>query len=127
MSLDVMEIWVKNADDHELPDGPMTAEQEVVVATLSHEVIAGIDAGILANAKLHARKVGMIVGLTMMEPTLRVRGLPDLFYRDRVKALVEDGKLVAEGNLDYMRFSEVRLPTTLTPDRPFHGTPDDVA
>lgn len=51
----------------------------------------------------------MIVGLTMMDPAVRVPGLPDLFYAERVKALVAKGALVAEGNLDYMCYSEVRL------------------
>jgi len=37
-------------------------------------------------------------------------GLPDLYYAQRVKSLVSRGLLIAEGNLDYMRYSEVRLP-----------------
>jgi len=46
----------------------------------------------------------------MMDPEVRVPGLPDLYYANRVRVLVERGLLVAEGNLDYMRYSEVRLP-----------------
>ena len=53
----------------------------------------------------------MLIGSAMMNPELRVPGLPDLFYAGRVRALVAEGKLLAEGNLDfYERFSEVRLP-----------------
>ena len=52
----------------------------------------------------------MLIGLTMMDPSLRVPGLPATFYAQRVRALVHRGLLVAEGNLDYMRYSEVRLP-----------------
>ena len=53
---------------------------------------------------------GMLVGLTMRDPTLRVPGLSDLFYAERVKVLVVTGALIADGNLDYVRYSEVRRP-----------------
>jgi hypothetical protein len=52
----------------------------------------------------------MLVGLTMSDPTLRIPGLPDLFYARRVEKLVEKGLLVAEGPLTTMGQSEVRLP-----------------
>ena len=52
----------------------------------------------------------MLVGKAMMNSDVRVPGLPDLYYAQRVRALVENGQLVAEGNLDFMRYSEVRLP-----------------
>jgi hypothetical protein len=52
----------------------------------------------------------MLVGGAMMNPDVRVAGLPDLYYAQRVRALVTAGQLVAEGNLDFMCFSEVRLP-----------------
>lgn len=52
----------------------------------------------------------MIVGLTMMDTSIRVAGLPDLYYRDRVKVLVTRGLLLAHGNLNCMGYSEVWLP-----------------
>lgn len=52
----------------------------------------------------------MLVGMAMGNESVRVPGLPDLFYAQRVRALVEKGLLVAEGNLAFMRYSEVRLP-----------------
>jgi hypothetical protein len=51
----------------------------------------------------------MIVALTMANPALLVPGLPDLFYAERVRALVAKGLLISEGDLDYMRYCEVRL------------------
>ena len=36
--------------------------------------------------------------------------VPVGFLVRRVKVLVESGKLESSGNLDYMRFSEIRLP-----------------
>jgi hypothetical protein len=93
-----------------IPDGAMSPEQEAIARGLSQDFIDRIDAALLAHARITARKVAMIVGLTMMDSELRVPGLPDLFYAARVKALVASGALIAEGNLEYMRYSEVRLP-----------------
>ena len=96
--------------DEDPPDGEMSAEQAQLAASLSFELVERIDACLLSLVASRNRKVAMIVGLAMMDKTLRVPGLPDLFYRDRVKLLVKRGLVVAEGNLDYMRYSEVRLP-----------------
>ena len=53
----------------------------------------------------------MLVGLAMTRnPNPRVPGLPDLFYADRIRALVAKGMLLAEGNLNCMGYSEVCLP-----------------
>ena len=99
-----------SAEDEFEPDGPMSPEQAAIAASLTPEMIARIDAALLSHARDRERKVAMIVGLTMMQSEVRVPGLPDLYYAERVKHLVKTGKLIAEGNLDYMRYSEVRLP-----------------
>lgn len=52
----------------------------------------------------------MLVGLAMSNAQLRVPGLPDLFYAERVRALVARGMLLSEGNLNCMGYSGVRLP-----------------
>lgn len=96
--------------DEFAPDPPLSAEQARVAASLSAEVVSRIDAELLSHARDRNRKVAMLVGKAMMNSDVRVPGLPDLYYAQRVRALVENGQLVAEGNLDFMRYSEVRLP-----------------
>lgn len=96
--------------DDDPPDEPMTTEEQVVADSLSPEMIQKIDAELLSHAQHRERKVAMIVGLAMMNPAVRVPGLPDIYYAQRIRALVASGKLLAEGNLEYMRYSEVRLP-----------------
>jgi len=96
--------------DNDPPDGPMTAEQQAVANSLAPEMVQKIDAELLSHARPRERKVAMIVGLAMSNPAVRVPGLPDIYYAQRVKALVDAGRLFAEGNLEYMRYSEVRLP-----------------
>lgn len=88
----------------------MSAEEEAIAALLSQQMVEKIDKALLSRSKLRGRNVAVLVGLVMMDPEVRVAGLPDLYYANRVRVLVERGLLVAEGNLDYMRYSEVRLP-----------------
>jgi len=101
---------VPDSEDAHSPDPPMTPQEEAVAASLAPSMIERIDRALLSHAKPRGRKVAMLVGLTMEDPDVRVAGLTDLFYARRVKVLVERGFLVAEGNLDSMRQSEVRLP-----------------
>ena len=93
------------------PDGPLTPEQQTVVEKLSQEDIAKIDDGLLSNCCDRWRKVAMVVGTTMtIGGPYRYEGVPDVFYSQRVKALVATGLLESQGNLDFMRYSEVWLP-----------------
>jgi hypothetical protein len=91
------------------PDGPLSAEQAQAVAQLSPEQIAAIDQALLAHADRRWRKVAYLVGSAMMHSE-RARGIPDIFYAQRVAHLVASGLLQSAGNLEYMRYSEVRLP-----------------
>ena len=100
------------SDEEPLPDGPLTPEEQAIVASLSTEFTQRIDSALLAQAKSSWRKVAMLVALTMMDPELGAPGLPDIYYANRVKKLVEAGLLESAGNLDYMRYSEVRLPAS---------------
>jgi hypothetical protein len=93
-----------------VPDPPLSPNEARVAASLSKELIERIDAELLKHALRRPRKVAMLVGLAMSNPSVRVPGLPDLYYAQRIRLLVAKGVLISEGNLDFMRFSEVRLP-----------------
>ena len=96
--------------DELTPDPPLSPEQARIAASLSPELVAAIDAELLSHARPRNRKVAMLVGMAMGNPNVRAPGLPDLYYAQRVRELVAKGHLVAEGNLNFMSFSEVRLP-----------------
>jgi hypothetical protein len=91
-------------------DGPLTPQEQVAADALSLDMLRRIDAALLSHARKTNRKVAMLVGLTMMDPSLRVPGLPDVFYAQRIRMLVDSGLLLAEGSPGYMRYSEVPLP-----------------
>lgn len=96
--------------EYDPPDGPMSPDEIKIASALDSDFIRKVDEALLSHARAKSRKVAFIVGATMMDKTLRLPGLSDVFYASRVKELVKKGLLVAEGNLDYMRYSEVRLP-----------------
>ena len=93
------------------PDPPLTKEQQEFVDGLSPEEIERIDQALIANCAHYWRKVARVVGASMGTLHGRVVGIPDLYYAQRVAKLVSENRLEAQGNLQFMRFSEVRLPT----------------
>jgi hypothetical protein len=91
-------------------DGPMTAAQSERISQLTAQEISAIDAALLSAARTRFRKVAMVVGTAMIELEVSIPRVPDLFYSERVRCLVEAGALESAGDLRRMRFSEVRLP-----------------
>lgn len=94
----------------ESDDPLLTTEQQALASKLSASELKRIDLALLANADSHWRKVARIVGTTMTSIEQRPKGLPDVFYAQRIQYLVATGALESQGNLKRMRFSEVRIP-----------------
>ena len=82
------------------------------MAQLTETDLKAIDEVLISNAHHPWRKVAMVVGLTMDQLQNRFTEIPDLFYAERLRKLVQDGRLESQGNLAYVRLSEVRLPQT---------------
>jgi hypothetical protein len=96
------------------PDLDLDESQKVVVAALNSAAIKEIDEILLSYATNNWRKVAMLVGLSMSDAGFVWPNIPDIFLSQRVRKLVEAGHLEAQGNLQLMRFSEVRLPSAQT-------------
>jgi hypothetical protein len=88
----------------------LNQNEEDIVASLSEDFIQRIDERLLSHTKESWQKVAMIVGLTMTDSTIRIKGLPDIYYAQRISRLVEKGFLESLGDLNQMHFSEIRLP-----------------
>lgn len=100
--------------DTALPEGPpdteLDDEEQQTVLALSESQVALIDSLLLADCAPSWRKVARIVRTALTRGPEELTEVPVGFFTQRVKALVESGRLESQGNLDYMRFSEVRLP-----------------
>lgn len=95
----------------EIPEAnpPLSVAEQSVVAHLNHADLQAIDATILAQASDHWLKVARVVGSTADALEVQYPGLSYVYYAQRLRQLVDDGRLESKGNLAYMRFSEVRL------------------
>ena len=94
----------------ERPDPPLDVEQSLRVSKLSQEDLWDIDREILTQSARSWRKVARVVSQVSDKLSARIPDVPDVYYAQRVRYLVEIGKLESQGDLHNMRSSEVRLP-----------------
>lgn len=110
----ILEKYPAFKSEHAVFDQEVSKPSEVqlrAIKNLTSEQIAAIDAALVSFAEDHFLKVAKIVGDVIFNSDAAVKGLPDVYYAQRVKELVTDGALVGQGDLDSMRSSEVRLPS----------------
>jgi Protein of unknown function len=96
------------------PDPPLTPEQAIHVSRLRQEDLWEIDRVLLALSGPAWRKVACIVGMTIGDLSQRFPNIPEVYFAQRVRRLVAVGELESQGDLEYMRLSEVRLPSKRT-------------
>ena len=100
--------------DETAPDKDPTRDQLKLISGLTDEEILTIDNKLYSNTADRWRKVARVVGTTMMEAQEITKELPDVFYSQRVYKLIESGKLEYQGQLNHMRYFEVRRITNET-------------
>lgn len=93
------------------PDASLNEEEQRAASKLGPADLELIDQTLLAECTSSWRKLARIVGAALGTLQERMPGVPDTYYAQRVALLVEAGHLESQGNLQYMRFSEVRLPS----------------
>jgi hypothetical protein len=91
------------------PDTVLCDDAQLIVSRLTSDDIAVIDAALVSQCATTFRKVARVVGSAMQPLFSKYPGVPDGYYAQRVGVLVDSGVLESEGNIEYMRFSEVRL------------------
>jgi hypothetical protein len=96
----------------EVPEAnpPLSSEETSAVARLTPTDLEFIDTTILSCALTRWQKVAMVVGRTEKKLRTEYPQLSYIFYAMRIQDLADRGRLESQGDLDYMRFSEVRLP-----------------
>jgi Protein of unknown function len=91
-------------------DRPLTPEEEAKARRLTDADLQRIDVCLLSYTSHQWRKVAYVIGRTMLDLHREFPLMPDGFYSSRIKHLVDSGAIEAAGNLNSMRYSEVRLP-----------------
>ena len=98
-------------DEEIVQDDPeLSRAQRDITDSLTVEQISTIDEKLMENACGHWRKSAYLVMAAMQDPRNNIKNVPDLFYGQRIRNLVAEGKLISQGNLNRMRYSEVKLP-----------------
>jgi hypothetical protein len=77
---------------------------------LGEGAIQVIDKALFANASTQWRKMARVIASAMEDNFDLIKGVPDIFYAHRLRKFVENGQLESQGDLNHMRFCEVRLP-----------------
>ena len=97
-------------DEVPIPTGPLSDEEKACFAKLTQKEVAELDDAVLSCASPRWRKVAAIVAFAMNKLGSKFPQFSEVFYAERIRVLAEQGHLESQGDLSYMRFSEVRLP-----------------
>jgi Protein of unknown function len=91
------------------PDNKLGQEEQELLSALLAADLDLIDRTLLEECASSWRKVARVVMSTMNRLKGNFPNLPPALYSQRVALLVHSGSLESQGNLSYMRFSEVKL------------------
>ncbi len=91
-------------------DSPMGRDDYGLIDELTADTLGQIDAALMSLATPKPRKVAGIIGRTLTSSPARVPGLPDYFYLERVRLLIESGALKLVGEIDDLMKGKVCLP-----------------
>jgi hypothetical protein len=86
-----------------------STEERAAASKLTETDLQIIDAEILKNCSSHWLKVARVMWDTEKALASRYPGLSHIFYTVRLGRLVDESRLESQGNISYMRFSEVRI------------------
>ena len=92
------------------PDTDLSAAEQDLVSLVDQSDLEAIDQALVDNSVASWRTVARVVGGAMVTLEARVPSIPLGPYVGRIAVLVERRALLARGDIDFMRLSEVRLP-----------------
>lgn len=99
--------------DTHVPEGPsdllLEPDEQDAVNRLTTDQVQRIDAALLADCASSWRKVARVVGTAMTLLSEELSEVPAGYYARRVVSLVKRGHLESQGDLEHIRYSEVRL------------------
>lgn len=107
----MIDDWQLNDDDESdrLSDPHLTQAQQAQADQLSEIDLQKIDTAIVSNVRADlSRKVALVIGLSMNRFSEKHPNLPDVFFSDRIRQLANRGLLEVFGDLNRMRYSEIR-------------------
>jgi hypothetical protein len=90
-------------------DHHLSAAEQDLVSLLDESDLEAIDQALVDNSVASWRTVARVIGSSMVTLEARLPSVPLGLYVRRIAVLVERGALLAQGDIDFMRLSKVRL------------------
>jgi|SRR5215472_844473 len=97
-------------DEVPIPTPPLSAEELEAFTKLSPKEVEAIDQAVLSCCLPRWRKVAMVVIRVKEKLGEQYPQFSYVLYSERIRVLADQGRLDSQGDLSYMRFSEVKLP-----------------
>lgn len=95
--------------DETLPDPKMDPASQAFAEALSTDEIALIDQKLLSQAAAQWRKSARIAASCLRELPEALKAIHPDFLSGRLKHWIDEGRLIHQGDLNRMRYCEVRL------------------
>lgn len=90
------------------PDPLPNKDQLKAIEKLSKQDTDAIDQMLLEQTGKEWRKIAMVVATVISNPQIDFAGIPDSYFAQRIRMMVQGGILEARGYLANMRYCEVR-------------------
>lgn len=90
-------------------DPRMDAASQAFADALSTDDIALIDRKLLSHSVAHWRKSARVAASCLMELPEELKAIHPDFLSGRIKHLIDEGRLIHQGDLNRLRFCEIRL------------------
>ena len=97
-------------DIEPIPDTHLNIDEQEIASRVTEAELQAIDGALIAGSVTSWRKVARVVGDALVMLNGQIPGLPLGLCVQRVEVLVQRGELLAQGNTQFMRLGEVRLP-----------------
>lgn len=94
-----------------IPDAQLDALEHEAVSRLKASDIEVVDSTLVANSTETWQRATRVIGHTLVDLNNQFPGVSLGFYAQRIAALVQRGELEAQGNIEFMRLCELRLPS----------------
>jgi hypothetical protein len=93
-------------------DPPLTAEERTKVSALTTTQVKAIDDALIRHVSENWRKMARVVASAMLDLGGIIPSIPDGYFAERLRELVRNGVLESQGDLETMRYCEVRRVTS---------------
>jgi len=99
---------LKKKNEHQIENQPLSTLDIKRISTLKQAEIQFIDDTILSCISSTYKKQALVVISTRQKVEHKLPSIPLTYFSLRIQKMVEKGLIISLGNLNYLRYSELR-------------------